>query len=121
MKPRHTAEQSTVRVNKAEKMGKTGFASVSGTLGGNIVPEKKAVFAAPLQKSLEIEVSAPAARNAVRSVETISPVEKLQGYKSLPEMALDINSKKNESKIIMTMGKTCPTDPSELNQCDSCQ
>ena len=29
MKPRHTAEQSTVRVNKAEKMGKRGFAAVA--------------------------------------------------------------------------------------------
>ena len=28
MKPRHTAEQSTTRVNKAEKMGKRGFADV---------------------------------------------------------------------------------------------
>jgi ribonucleoside-diphosphate reductase alpha chain len=28
MKPRHTAEQSTVAVNKSEKLGKTGFASV---------------------------------------------------------------------------------------------
>src|SRR3989344_1786772 len=27
MKPRHTAEQSTVRVNKAEKLGKVGFAA----------------------------------------------------------------------------------------------
>lgn len=30
MKPRHTAEQSTVHVNKAEKMGQRGFASVIG-------------------------------------------------------------------------------------------
>jgi hypothetical protein len=29
MKPRHTAEQSTTKVNKAEKMGKVGFASVA--------------------------------------------------------------------------------------------
>ena len=28
MKPRHTAEQSTVTVNKSAKLGKTGFASV---------------------------------------------------------------------------------------------
>ncbi len=28
MKPRHTAEQSTIHVNKSEKLGKTGFASV---------------------------------------------------------------------------------------------
>ncbi|MEK7646654.1 MAG: ribonucleoside-diphosphate reductase subunit alpha [Patescibacteria group bacterium] len=31
MKPRHTAEQSTTKVNKAEKMGKVGFASVAST------------------------------------------------------------------------------------------
>ncbi|MDB5259306.1 MAG: ribonucleoside-diphosphate reductase, alpha subunit, partial [Candidatus Taylorbacteria bacterium] len=29
MKPRHTAEQSTTKVNKAEKMGKRGFAAVA--------------------------------------------------------------------------------------------
>jgi len=29
MKPRHTAEQSTIRVNKAEKMGHRGFAAVA--------------------------------------------------------------------------------------------
>ncbi len=29
MKPRHTAEQSTVRVNKAEKMGRKGFAGLA--------------------------------------------------------------------------------------------
>jgi ribonucleoside-diphosphate reductase alpha chain len=52
MKPRHTAEQSTVNVNKAQKMGKIGF--------GAIHVEKKsapASFAAPLQKSLEMEAA----------------------------------------------------------------
>ncbi|MDO8564865.1 MAG: ribonucleoside-diphosphate reductase subunit alpha [bacterium] len=29
MKPRHTAEQSTVRVNKSEKMGRKGFAAIA--------------------------------------------------------------------------------------------
>jgi len=29
MKPRHTAEQSTIKVNKSEKLGKKGFASVA--------------------------------------------------------------------------------------------
>ncbi len=31
MKPRHTAEQSTTKVNKAEKMGKKGFAAVASS------------------------------------------------------------------------------------------
>jgi ribonucleoside-diphosphate reductase alpha chain len=30
MKPRHTAEQSTIRVNKGEAMGKRGFGAISG-------------------------------------------------------------------------------------------
>jgi ribonucleoside-diphosphate reductase alpha chain len=56
MKPRHTAEQSTVNVNKAQKLGKLGFSAIH--------VEKKsapASFAAPLQKSLEIgaEVAMP--------------------------------------------------------------
>ncbi len=32
MKPRHTAEQSTTKVNKAEKMGKRGFAAVASAM-----------------------------------------------------------------------------------------
>ncbi len=47
MKPRHTAEQSTVNVNKASKMGKVGF----GALNFAASP----AFSAPLQKSLEME------------------------------------------------------------------
>ncbi len=47
MKPRHTAEQSTVSVNKAQKIGKVGF----GMLNLATSP----AFSAPLQKSFEIE------------------------------------------------------------------
>ncbi|MFZ2522654.1 MAG: ribonucleoside-diphosphate reductase subunit alpha [Minisyncoccia bacterium] len=51
MKPRHTAEQSTVNVNKAQKMGKVGF----GILNFASSP----AFSAPLQKSFEINESTP--------------------------------------------------------------
>jgi ribonucleoside-diphosphate reductase alpha chain len=71
MKPRHTAEQSTVRVNKAEKMGKVGF----GAVAANLSARKPAGFAAPLQKTLSMDGEsplapaepAPAAREAVES------------------------------------------------------
>lgn len=46
MKPRHTAEQSTTNVNKAQKIGKVGF----GALNFNSSP----AFSAPLQKSLDV-------------------------------------------------------------------
>ncbi len=47
MKPRHTAEQSTTNVNKAQKIGKVGF----GALNFASSP----AFSAPLQKSLKID------------------------------------------------------------------
>ena len=53
MKPRHTAEQSTVAVNKAKKIGKVGFASVASAL---LVPEASEqpprAFAMPLQTTI---------------------------------------------------------------------
>ncbi len=51
MKPRHTAEQSTTNVNKAQKIGKVGF--------GVLNFSKSPAFSAPLQKSLEMEAPEP--------------------------------------------------------------
>ncbi len=42
MKPRHTAEQSTTSVNKAVKMGKTGFGAMKARLG-DVAPSAPAV------------------------------------------------------------------------------
>lgn len=47
MKPRHTAEQSTVAVNKGQQIGKTGFAALG-------LKKESGAFAMPLQKSLEV-------------------------------------------------------------------
>ncbi len=51
MKPRHTAEQSTVSVNKAQKMGKVGFGAISTLKSKEQAPQP---FQAPLQKSLDL-------------------------------------------------------------------
>ncbi len=51
MKPRHTAEQSTVSVNKAVKMGKVGFAGLASLKKSDTSPQP---FASPLQKTLDI-------------------------------------------------------------------
>ncbi len=195
MKPRHTAEQSTIRVNKAEKMGKTGFGSVSSGMS-----EKKAVFDTPLQISLDIVEPAPMVARDVTPVMHTAPVvsaapvswsvpksaaaasvsagvpvmsaplatapvsfkmpkqvamnvsevvahvvaspaqtpvqaapvaraasaasekavmeKPASGYQSLSDLAAMAVKK---PRVIMTGNKTCPTDPSELAQCDSCQ
>ncbi len=63
MKPRHTAEQSTVQVNKATAIGKKGFASLASAP----VPEAKAEEAAfPV-----VEVVMP----EVKKADTLSPIE----------------------------------------------
>lgn len=62
MKPRHTAEQSTVAVNKSQQTGKTGF----GVLG---LSKASGAFAMPLQKSLDsaVEIPAPVVTPVVES------------------------------------------------------
>ncbi len=49
MKPRHTAEQSTVSVNKAKKIGKLGFGAVASLAQKSAAP---ASFSMPLQTTL---------------------------------------------------------------------
>ncbi len=80
MKPRHTAEQSTVAVNKAAKIGKIGFAAVASSMAER-AKEEQLGFAAPLQKSLvppeitptptpnPLEVGVPTASVGIRSVD----------------------------------------------------
>jgi ribonucleoside-diphosphate reductase alpha chain len=63
MKPRHTAEQSTVAVNKAVKIGKVGFAAVAASMAEKAKNEQLG-FAAPLQKSLVPDQRAPLAQPA---------------------------------------------------------
>jgi ribonucleoside-diphosphate reductase alpha chain len=46
MKPRHTAEQSTVAVNKGQQIGKSGFAALG-------LKKESGAFSLPLQKSLD--------------------------------------------------------------------
>jgi ribonucleoside-diphosphate reductase alpha chain len=57
LKPRHTAEQSTIRVNKAEKMGKIGFAAVAKAKTENQSPiekETEVAFSMPKQTSIPV-------------------------------------------------------------------
>lgn len=56
MKPRHTAEQSTVAVNKSAKIGKTGFAMVFRKPEENLVMTNTAVLITPNIKEAKIEV-----------------------------------------------------------------
>jgi ribonucleoside-diphosphate reductase alpha chain len=154
MKPRHTAEQSTVHVNKAQKIGKVGFAAVVS---------KKAGFSAPLQKSLIADKSEekkdntpvlqPVKNEKSKSKEKYASVESTVVYSKMEKVAAEfkINSDSQESAAGSNIGsnnrnnyngsgsdiksdsnngngndsngatKVCPVDPTEKDQCDSCQ
>ena len=57
MKPKHTAEQSTVHVNKAESMGKKGFAGLFATIPQKAVEEVSAVASETSEVPLEMPVA----------------------------------------------------------------
>jgi ribonucleoside-diphosphate reductase alpha chain len=68
MKPRHTAEQSTVRVNKAEQMGKRGFAAVMEAAAEAPAPASEQITVAEA-----IAVNEPIAETAVAAFGFTAP------------------------------------------------
>jgi ribonucleoside-diphosphate reductase alpha chain len=122
-KPRHTAEQSTVRVNKAEKAGQRGFAavmandSVEATEAVAVtISEPKAVsavasFIGPQTSEVNPE---PVAQSSPVSEIKSAPVQKIESepVNTKPAVA---PQEKQEFHIMP------PSDPQEELLCDSCQ
>jgi len=194
MKPRHTAEQSTVAVNKATKIGKLGFGAIRKNAEQEvpvvipvsaIAPEHTSAPAfahvhatAPVAKSVPVSmpISIPtpvstvpptsiastytaslmstqttstvvgASASVTNSVATPAATER-KGFSSLSSLAqrsqtvrggfgvvskatvaaptagvVSTPPKMSIKPGVMVVGsKTCPTDPADLAQCDSCQ
>jgi len=126
MKPRHSAEQSTTNVNKSEKLGKTGFASVFKKVE-EVIEEKNESFVTDIPQDLDAEVS--------REIVNVKPLEipvdqksqqifsKVQTQLLNPEKINVKNSDNYQEKIVE--GKVykihIPSDPQDNFQCDSCQ
>ncbi len=116
MKPRHSAEQSTTKVNKTEKMGKTAFGAFAGakkSMEKDTVVEESPLdtMSIPETKSgpfSSVQPTSSASDMASVTIEIPEPVTS----------ALPLNPKIFVSKNPI---KVCPTDPQELLQCDSCQ
>lgn len=81
MKPRHTAEQSTVRVNKAEKMGKKGFGSLSGVGSNN--PSNTVSNIAPVTTPVSSPISTPAQPYFVPTQQPSHVTEPVHGFASV--------------------------------------
>lgn len=111
MKPRHNAEQSTVRVNKAEVLGKRGFATLSGL--GNSSSFKKPVTE-PIRSGEAMTVVAPVTTRQERTQE----VEKTQVKNDFTtESNPVVLEKRGENKLKVHLSD----DPNENLICDSCQ
>jgi ribonucleoside-diphosphate reductase alpha chain len=111
MKPRHTAEQSTVKVNKAEKMGKRGFSAVASAkkedeVVVNIPTPMPTPVQIPIQTPIEVEVPVVATAPVVSS-----PIINTDEASLQPIMKSSGDSAAN----------VCPIDPALRAQCDSCQ
>ena len=134
MKPRHTAEQSTVRVNKAEKLGKRGFAAVmeenaateditvkTQTSVVNAVASfmNSPVAASPASHLSPATQTAPVATPAVIFVKS-TPIQKETELVHAHEHTHEhehahTHTTTNASHIM------APSDPQENFLCDSCQ
>lgn len=132
MKPRHTAEQSTTAVNKAQKMGKIGFGALNmSSTGQEPAPQS---FAAPLQKTLitETVVEKPAmVRASVPEQATINnptptpaPVQTAKQPQKALETTVAMAVKTGEPAVANRPSPhdiDGPEDPAGLNICYSCQ
>lgn len=111
MKPRHTAEQSTVEVNKSAKLGKFGFASVFQK-----TENKEQKTETP---SIENMIIIPAQESV-----NILPEKEIVSKQIFAKVQTQLPEPENfQTKIID--GKTykvhMPSDPQENFTCDGCQ
>ncbi len=130
MKPRHTAEQSTINVNKSQQTGKTGF----GVLNLSASP----AFSAPLQKSLGIASEpefVPIPSPIQEPVKVENKVEKIVNVVTVQDMtSAYVSESKSIESVFMNEEEPLvsvrishsdggmPEDPADgPNVCISCQ
>lgn len=122
MKPRHTAEQSTVAVNKSAQLGKSGFASVFKKVDDVFVQSSlQNVELAPVAKE-EIE-KAPEIINK-KTVSEIQ-IESKQIFSKVQTQLPNPHASGEHYQTKIIDGKTyrihMPSDPQEKFLCDGCQ
>ena len=106
MKPRHTAEQSTVSVNKATQIGKLGFGAIKFKKEEVVVAmpspaEVQAPFAVPLQQTLEIQSEMPMEKNTPvqQSLAEAAPGLQTKGFVSLKKLNREITKAERDPHV----------------------
>lgn len=131
MKPRHTAEQSTVEVNKAVRIGKRGFAGILPVTAPLPIEPAEPVAGAVFRPVFPVlpasREAAPAAFREEPSIAPTSPAAAMPtgdrpiGAFTTVIAAADATSEEMRRQRHEVAVQTCPADPQERLQCDSCQ
>ncbi len=131
MKPRHTAEQSTVSVNKAHKIGKIGFAGVGTAKASPLATPAFAAVGAvtsPLPLGKAVHAFTPTQEIPVVAEKKETPADFFAPIK--PEtrafVSVGFGMKKQTEEVAQGEPKRefklhTTEDPADANICDSCQ
>jgi ribonucleoside-diphosphate reductase alpha chain len=138
MKPRHTAEQSTTHVNKAEKMGKRGFgavlddeppATVESIISNPVAVEAVASFIEPMATVVEQPLPVAAQKPVIveaKSSPITTPIAAAPHLHTHAETPMGFTPAATAQSAAQPTAKKKynilpPSDPSEDTICDSCQ
>lgn len=135
MKPRHTAEQSTTTVNKSATIGKVGFGALK-RVSPSIVMDTPSPIPTPepvatISEQLAAKAEAKIEKEIVEEVTSTIKAEVIAEINQEPKVEIKsevphnvpspVKVEKIRPRVTVVGNKTCPTDPAELAQCDSCQ
>ncbi len=119
MKPRHSAEQSTTKVNKASAIGKRGFGALFTEFAEQ--PAPAAVAAAPLAAPAPVNVPVPPVPPVEIPVAQPQPAPAPRPFAAAEPVTIPAQPTETPKNEKIGFGKACPIDPMERLQCDSCQ
>ena len=126
MKPRHTAEQSTVKVNKSEMTGKRGFGAINSL--NNTAPTASLGFAKAVEIPSVVEIPKAKVAEMVKEFVADAPPRELVAMRVPEETKVELlapiptppsSSVVPEKKPQMKIHG--PEDPQDALLCDSCQ
>ena len=129
MKPRHTAEQSTVKVNKAESLTPSGSGAPRRGFGASPAAAAPAPAAEAPKRGFGAAAPVEAAPAAPVVVEEAAPVVEATVTEHVAEEAQVeiVPAEAEQLEVVgqedaeMVDGAMCPIDPMERLQCESCQ
>lgn len=129
LKPRHSAEQSTVKVDKSSKFAKKAFGAFASVK--TELPKEEVAIKSPLEIDMPEPVAVPLSQMIAHTVEVpevpasaeLDMPKPFEGITPEPAANLFSESKPAEEpkKFKIVRSAAYPTDPSEALQCDSCQ